>query len=249
MNTEKKIGITELLGIDPDSNISNLIEGATDYIPYIGKVYNAIKWNRLQARLKKIEDRITSLSSSLVANENGLLNKFIRTQAFPIALEQLLEEHEEEKVDLIMNGIEFVYKEEIRDESKILIYFDVLQELRVDELKRLMKHGRNSVRYKTIADYNEENYPSKDEDIVKFRENQSYLFYIDNHLEKLGLIDNGMKNIQKSIDDMYKEINNIIKLNSTRRLSKSHFVPTTTQFGDQFIEFFCLSILIQLPAE
>ncbi|MBO2942793.1 hypothetical protein JJQ72_02180 [Paenibacillus sp. F411] len=158
-------------------------------------------------------------------NDNKLLNDFIRQKAFPIVLDELLAEHEEEKIDLVLNGLEYTYKEDIRDESKILVYFDVLRELRVEVIKKLITYTDFYMKYWSLELKPLLLFPPNDkEGRKKYNENQGYLSYIDNQLETLGLT---TKEVTESLGEKV----------------------VLTDFGEHFIQFFDLKTLIKIPAE
>ncbi len=251
MESRETSVLSDVLGIEIHSALSPFIEGAWESVPYFGKVYNAIKMNRLQGRIKKLERRLGKLASNLVESENELLNEFIRKQAFPIVLDKLLEEHQEEKIDLIMNGIEYVYKEGITKENKMLIYFDVLQDLRVGEIKRLLEYSKEGKEYLRKSGQEFNDLPEDPEELVKYFENEGYIAYIDNHLEKLGLIDTGIRPSHETQSAVFEALNSMVDSRSGRGRGFRKSDPQTklTQFGKEFIKFFELKTLIQLPAD
>ncbi|MEK4237520.1 hypothetical protein [Paenibacillus sp. FSL H7-0714] len=248
MGTEKIRGITELLGINPESPVFSLIEGSADALPYIGKVYSAFKTQRLQLRLKRVEGRLSSLSYLMIEQDNKLLDEFIRKKAFPVILDELFEEHEEEKIDLIINGLEYTYKNEVREESKMLAYFDVLREMRVDEIKKLLEFSREYlINFRPSIDLQLFDRDDK-EGRAKHRENQGYSTYIENHLAKLGLLD-ASNEIQRAVEIMFKQLNDPNNNPIIPKTGKLIIDKKLTQFGENFIKFFELTQLMKIPAE
>lgn len=243
--------LSDVMGNKLYSVLSPFIEGAWELMPYFGKVYNAIKMNRLKDRIIKLERRLGKLASDLVVSENELLNEFIRKQAFPIVLDKLLEEHQEEKIDLIMNGIEYIYKEGITKENKMLIYFDVLHELRVAEIKRLLEYSKEGKEYLRKSGQRFNDLPEDPEELAKYFENEGYIAYIDNHLEKLGLIDTGIRPSHETQSEMFETLNSMVDSRGRRGRGFRKDDPQIklTQFGKDFIKFFELKTLIQLPAD
>lgn len=229
MQNSDNSSLIKFLGIESGSTLHGLIESSLEVVPIIGKIHNSYKMMRLQKRVTENEKRLTALSITMYENENKLLNEFIRERAFPIVLDELLGEHEEEKIDLVINGLEYMYNESITELSKILVYFDVLRELRVEELKKLITFSDHYQRYwRPKLDLNLFSREDR-EGRKKYRENQGYKAYIDNHLETLGLT------TKKDIASEYKE-------------TISHEL-ILTEFGKNFIEFFELKVLVQIPAE
>ncbi|MEK5499616.1 hypothetical protein [Bacillus sp. FSL M8-0168] len=124
--------------IDKANEISPVLgtsmEVAFEYVPYVGKAISAIKTHRLAKRVKehsKQLERIAKLHSS-----ERLSADYINEKIFPIVLESLIEEHEDAKINLILNGFENVFIEEKTNESMVINYFDTLRDLRYMDLKR-----------------------------------------------------------------------------------------------------------------
>ncbi|WP_157771291.1 hypothetical protein [Paenibacillus sonchi] len=186
----------------------------------------------------------------MIEQNNRLLDEFIRKKAFPFILDELLEEHEEEKIDLIINGLEYTYKNEVREESKMLVYFDVLRELRVDELKRLFRFSQcyrdSTARHPKLSITLPPEDPGERE---KYREKQSYEEYIDNHLESLGLIDKGKRNLEETIETIYKQIGEMIDARGARRPRLTKTETKLTLFGSHFVKYFELVSIIEIPAD
>jgi len=245
--------LVELLGIDIDSPVVDFFESTVDIIPYVGRVYSSYKFNRLQKRVIKLESRLEGLSILMHENHNKMLNAFIREKAFPFVLNELLEEHEDEKVDLIMNGLVYVYKNDVREESKMLVYFDILRELRVEEIKTLLTYTSEYKKYYTRREGGSFNYPPDDmEERKKYFENKGYQGYIINHLEKLGLLDTGIRSADETYNEVFSALNDMARNASrgmrSRKTNKENKI-TITSFAMNFIKFFGLEIIYELPAE
>jgi len=250
VDSEKVLSVSEILGINPESGISSLIEGSIDTLPYMGKVYNAFKMNRFQARLKRVEGRLLKLSSTMIENEDELLNEFIQKKAFPFTLNELLEEHEEEKVDLILNGLEYTYKQGIREESKVLVYFDVLRDLRVEEIKKLIEYSKEYEKPDISSEIKIDFPPYGNQSKMdKYYENRGYASYVDNHLEKLGLLNIGMESVLQKVEEMYRQLNGLESTSYTSSFRREQTETKLTQYGEYFIKFFDLTSLIQIPAD
>ncbi|MFJ2043913.1 hypothetical protein ACIOBL_09930 [Paenibacillus taichungensis] len=223
--------LIKFLGIEVGSTIHGLIDSSLDTLPYIGKIHGAYKMARLQKRVNQLETRISTLSITMYENDNKLLNQFIREKAFPIVLDELLSEHEEEKIDLVINGLEYTYKEELTEVSKILVYFDVLRELRVQELEKLITYSDHYKNHWMIPELKVSlPHPEDKEGMKKLNENISYKAYIDNHLSTLGLT------FKKETTKWYST-------------ETSGYEVVLTDFGEHFIDFFNLEVMAQIPAE
>lgn len=227
---ENSDNIFKILGIESDSVVYSLVDSSIEAIPIIGKIHNAYKMRRLQKRVSQHEEKLKQLSITMHENGNKLLDEFIRQKAFPIVLDEMLSEHEEEKIDLVINGLEYTYKEEITEVSKLLVYFDVLRELRVEELKKLLTHSEHYKRHWEPTLKMSLVHPDDREGIKKQREVQGLKAYIDNHLATLGLTTTKEITEEYGLETISREI-------------------VLTEFGEHFIDFFDLTVWSQIPAD
>ncbi|WP_157282685.1 hypothetical protein [Paenibacillus assamensis] len=125
-----------------------------------------------------MEQRLNKLCSSA---EDDL--DFI-TKAFPVVLDELLHEAQEEKVDVIINGFENNLSSNLKEENKVLVYYDILRDLRVDEIKRLHEFTEEYAKLRNEGIYNgtytwEINLPPDDREArKKYNENDRCKIYI-----------------------------------------------------------------------
>lgn len=115
---------------------SKLLEQGMDFVPYIGRMYTNIKINRLQRRLNEHDEKLKKIS--MLSSYSKLSNEYITERIFPIVLGDLIEEHEDAKILLILNGFENVFIEENSQESVVISYFDTLRSLRYADVVRLL---------------------------------------------------------------------------------------------------------------
>ncbi|SEL09947.1 hypothetical protein [Paenibacillus sp. OK003] len=112
-----------------------ILENGIDFVPYIGKLVQTVKINRLVRRFKEHDKKINFISH--LAADSVLSSEYISQRIFPIIFSDLFEEHEDAKINLILNGFENVFIEENRNESVIINFYDMLRNLRYLDLKRL----------------------------------------------------------------------------------------------------------------
>lgn len=220
----QKFDFISFLNIEEGSSLHQLIDSSMELVPTLGRLYNAIKMNRLQKRVNHHEKRLSKLSSAMYNSNNNLINEFIRNKAFPIVLDELLSEHEEEKIDFVLNGLEYTYKNQITEEGKLLVYYDVLRELRVDELKQLVRYTDHYKQYWGNEILIFLTNPDNEEERKKKKENFGYINYIENHLSILGLTE-----IEQADNFETKKV--------------------LTEFGAQFVDFFDLKTFTKIPGD
>ncbi|WP_429845317.1 hypothetical protein [Brevibacillus sp. FIR094] len=123
------------IGVDEGTELYELIEAGFSLAPYIGKVMQYIKMKRFEQRLQEHESAIQCIESLL--HYTKLPHDFIKERIFPIVLEDLLEEHEDNKIKYILNGFQNVLLEDLGEEDIVLAYFDTLRNLRYADVRRL----------------------------------------------------------------------------------------------------------------
>lgn len=112
-----------------------ILENGIDFVPYIGKFVQTVKINRLIRRFKEHDKKINFISH--LAADSVLSSEYISQRIFPIIFSDLFEEHEDAKINLILNGFENVFIEQNSNESVIINFYDMLRNLRYLDLKRL----------------------------------------------------------------------------------------------------------------
>jgi hypothetical protein len=173
--TELDKAVKEMIHIagDISSKIGDLVEIGLSYAPYIGNALNYIKFKRFSKRLKEHEAKIRKIGQ--LASQSLLSEEYISQKIFPIVLADLIEEHEDAKVNYILNGFQNVFIEEKSEESMVINYFDTLRNLRYAHIRRLFYFaGLDSI-------YPEEFYFSGSE-------LDAFVRSLDEQLKNLGLI-------------------------------------------------------------
>ncbi|MEJ8303120.1 hypothetical protein [Saccharibacillus sacchari] len=170
--------------IDTGTKINNyfggMLETTIEYAPYIGRMVQTVKINRVVRRMKEHENKIDKIAK--LAADSLLTSEYISERIFPIIFCDLFEEHEEAKINLILNGFENVFIEENSNESVIINFYDTLRTLRYFDLKRLF-YFANTID-ETI------NY-SEDSDVHAMTRS------VNKKLENMGLI-----NVSKTWNDL-----------------------------------------------
>ncbi|WP_338447752.1 hypothetical protein R4Z09_16010 [Niallia oryzisoli] len=137
---------------------------------------------------------------------------FIQEKALPLIFNNIIEEDQEEKVRILTNGFESIIHDSMYEEDRLYQYYDVFKNLRKTEIARLQQI------------YNEENQDQVTFTMGNFSFDGISIDYIDNKLERQGLIRS-----QLIIDG-----GDFSDLNYEPERPKKHI----TQFGKDFIKFF-----------
>lgn len=133
-------------------NISKFISESHIDMPEIGELtsdfisesviscfFGIINTRNLNKRLRVHEEKINNIWLS--AN-NSASREFFTMKLTPIVFEKIINEHEDDKIDFILNGFENCVKNEITDLDKILFYFDIISDLRLLELRRFISYSK-----------------------------------------------------------------------------------------------------------
>ncbi|PEK41954.1 hypothetical protein COL64_14725 [Bacillus toyonensis] len=129
-NTQGVLAIAKEFGLD------GLVSVGMDYIPFLSTFNNMRKFNRLERRMKEHSSQLKKISQ--LSHDSTLANEYISERIFPIVLADLIEEHEDAKINLILNGFENVFIEEKSEESIVINYYDTLRNLRYKDIRRLL---------------------------------------------------------------------------------------------------------------
>ncbi|MFZ7933430.1 hypothetical protein ACO1D2_20545 [Bacillus thuringiensis] len=151
--------------------LPDLIEEGMEFVPYLGSFLQFRKMNRFDRRIKENSKKLEKISK--LCSDSLLSEELIKERVFPIVLSDLIEEHEDAKINLILNGFENVFIEEKTNESVVISYFDILRNLRYADIKRFLYFADETFDYPNYPDLSEERALTRN---------------IDGKLGKLGLI-------------------------------------------------------------
>lgn len=146
----------------------DFLEGAT---PVLSNVIQNVKIRNLKRGLKELNNVVTTMSITL----NETQEKFIQEKALPLILKNIMQEEQEEKIKILVNGFESIINDSMYEEDSLYEFYDVLNSLRTKEIARLLQMYNNEFQ-------NQETY-----NIGNFLFDGTSLEYIDNKLVQLGL--------------------------------------------------------------
>ncbi|MEK4485120.1 hypothetical protein MHH81_05895 [Psychrobacillus sp. FSL H8-0484] len=120
-----------------------------------------------------------------------------RKKLYPLFWDYVVEEQEEEKIQLFVNGfVASLTKTEI-DMEKMYVYFDILRNLRVKEIHYFIDVHLNQNYKVTEGMFARTAFPEEDFDM-------GYHSYVNNKLERLGLIHLNVFDSNGTLDDHYE---------------------------------------------
>ncbi|MBN8199181.1 hypothetical protein ACFWGC_29535 [Cytobacillus pseudoceanisediminis] len=159
---------------------------------------------------RNLELAIEDLYSKYEAIESKLLgsqNKKVKEQLFPLFWDYVIDEQEEEKIQLFVNGVVVAISKEEINMEKMYVYFDILKNLRLKEIHYFIDVYINQ-NFKVVEGENSRvDFNPKNLDVA-------YHNYVLNKLERLGLITLAVISGNGTIDEHYnitslgEELNN-----------------------------------------
>ena len=149
----------------------------------------------------------------------GSTADFFYTRVTPMVFEKIMKDHEDDKVDILLNGFENCVKNEITNYDEILYFFDMISSLRVCEIRRFFNYyGINGEEPAKIIDDTSEG---------------MLLKAADRKLNSLNLVKFGSNNEWKSFEDGTNHLN--FYVDSDDGLIRSKISKTYT--GEELIKF------------
>ncbi|PER84359.1 hypothetical protein [Bacillus cereus] len=233
--------VKNLLGVEEGSNVELVFDNIGSVAPYISGAITSHRINRLKKRLEDHQERLMIIESKL-QRKDAAFNEFLKQKAFPIILEDIMNDIQDEKVEFLFNGFENIIEKEFRDEDRLIAYYDVFRELRLDEIKRLIELTPDYKMYLGKLRAEGKKYPNAfkvpetEEETKKYYEQKAYNTYIENRLENYGLINTPLV---KTNEDLAKFISKQMTQDQFRRHSYEKFTKIT-RFGYDLINFFDL---------
>jgi hypothetical protein len=176
--------LQKITGVLPDQVI-NFIGGAGEFAgtvsPYISGVMNHFRFTKIEKRLEQNEEKINKLIDKIYLKDSV----FYKQEVFPIIFNKLVNEEQDEKVPILLQGFEHILDENIRDLEEIFHFYDVLEEMRISDILHLFElynpHTNWELKVEELKSALENNDAyQKQKDIER---------YIKNKLVRLGLLD------------------------------------------------------------
>ncbi|ASI83608.1 hypothetical protein FORC48_2522 [Bacillus cereus] len=124
----------EIMSVAKEFGLDSLVDVGMDLMPYVSNFRNMVKFNRLERRMKEHSDQLKVIGQ--LSKSSSLAPDYITERIFPIVLADLIEEHEDAKISLLLNGFENVFINENKNESIVINYYDTLRNLRYEDIMR-----------------------------------------------------------------------------------------------------------------
>ncbi len=229
MNKAKEL-FEKMSGISPEEvtdGLLNIGEVAGSFTPYLKGALTYLKFKKIGERIKENEEKINKITDKLSYHED----LFYKEEVFPIIFNRMLNEEQDEKIPIILQGFEHILDEEIKEIEEVYYFYDVLSELRISDIFYLTE--RYNVEYRGYNDPLRIKTPRlRDENPEKYHKRKDLNNYISNKLLQLGVL-------QYSTDTKISSSDN---LSSFRQYQGNDPLKIAnveiSNFGYRFIKFF-----------
>lgn len=213
------------------------LEGAlSTIVPGVGNALLSYKQQRLEKRIMsaitELVNRQNELNQILSEIREDLYIK-MKNEFFALLMDSVIEEKQEEKVKLLVNGYVNIGRIEEPIEDVIMSFYDVMSQISLLEIMILKAYytinGTPLMRYWDIVD--------------QYKLESSQCDMIKEKLARLGLLLNiNEAQREENVDAIFEFLNALINNKKNNKL-KAKKVPSTerykiTSYGRNFIDFF-----------
>ncbi|MEH7401577.1 hypothetical protein V7148_11360 [Gottfriedia acidiceleris] len=141
-----------------------------ELFPHVGSLFQFHKNKQFKKRISDNEEKLNKVLKSITESDYDFFVGKIGTLVF----EKIFLDEQDDKAEFLVLGFENCVKNNLKEEDKIINYFDIISELRMIDIKRLIY----------IYEYLEKKNPK---DIFPV-ESRPHIRYVDQKLVRMGLI-------------------------------------------------------------
>ena len=176
--------IKDMLKIHEGTIIDGAVDMGLSAIPLLGEAFQSYRIGKLEKRMKKNIKQLEIIKDKVESSKNEVFYKF---EVFPLIVKQIMNEDQEEKIKVIIDGFEHIVDNDLHEIEKIYHYYDVLEELRYSDILLFIE---KSMQHEWFNDYGSAiNAPTQEElASIKMPESEAIMIYQVNKLLKLGLL-------------------------------------------------------------
>ncbi|MET1177549.1 hypothetical protein ABG775_06185 [Peribacillus simplex] len=114
---------------------TEVIDYGLSMAPYIGELNQNYKISRAEKRIRESKNQLIEINNLLQSDLKA--KEFMEKRIAPIFISDLIEDHEDSKINYLLNGFQNVFIEQKFEESIVLHYFDILRGLRYADIRTL----------------------------------------------------------------------------------------------------------------
>lgn len=219
--------IKEMLKIQDGTIVDEAVDMGLSTIPFLGDAIQNYRLSKLEKRINLNIKQMEIIKDKVESSRNEV---FYKSEVFPLIMKQIMDEDEDEKVKVVIDGFEHIVDEDFEEMELIYHYYDVLAELRYNDIvKFIKKYMPYECRENLTLDIDLEKFEDlsrEEQDLQK--EKDAIEKYQENKFLRLGLL----KDLIFSPNE-----EGVISLNANRTYDSSVEI---SEFGKRFVIFFAL---------
>ncbi|MBA5714898.1 hypothetical protein DT035_08640 [Bacillus subtilis] len=220
--------LKDMLGIAEGTIVDTAIDVGLEAIPTVGQALQSYKIKKLEKRMNTHEPQLQIIKEKIENSENEV---FYKQEVFPLIVKSLMEDDEELKAKVIIDGFEYVIDNDLHDIERIYHYYDVLDELRFSDMMRFVYYMPQDAGKELKLKINLAT--SEEQRTSSYQEGKAIQVYQLNKLIRLGLIEQEIVGIDGGSFDE-SESNDFVQHKTQN-----------TDFGKRFFEFFALDKIVE----
>jgi len=167
--------------------VQAVVEVGGGAMPFVSSALNYLKFRKINKELSSLKEQLTTITEKANASQNEL---FIKQEVFPIILNRIVNDEQSEKIKIILNGFEYIIDNEILNLDKIFHFYDVLAEMRLNEIVHFTeKYVEPMMKFEQDPNNLRLNLSLKLEYSEEDFENEDLERYMNNKLFRLGILE------------------------------------------------------------
>lgn len=201
-----------------------------DFLPVFGKIYHAYQHQKINRALRESDHQIQNIKVKLDASDESIIFK---EEIFPIIIKKMIDEPQEEKINIIIDGFEHIIDRNISKQEIIFHYYDVLEELRMADI--IFMCTNYCIKKEKSSKEKVTHLSSESEEELAQKHIERYMA---NKLVRLGLLIEKADEEQMTYDVLKELTRNRTGYEYAAKFSSDQY--ELTPFGFNFIDFFKL---------
>ncbi|MBU8772020.1 hypothetical protein [Cytobacillus oceanisediminis] len=216
--------LKDMLGVTEGTIVDTAIDIGLSAAPTIGQMYQSYQIKKLEKRMNAHESHFQVIKDKIEKKENDV---FYKQEVFPLIVKQLMNEDQDEKAKVIIDGFEYVIDNDLNEIERIYHYYDVLSELRYSDILMLIEDYMPYEMRKNLT--LNIKLPTEEElRSSEYQEGETIKTYQKNKMVRLGLLENRVVNVDGG------------DFNDEGKMSLIEEKIVITPFGINFLIFFGL---------
>ncbi|WP_045518111.1 hypothetical protein [Neobacillus niacini] len=220
--------IKDMLNIAEGTVVDTAVDVGLEAIPTVGQALQSYKIKKLEKRMNTHEPQLQIIKEKIEQSENEV---FYKQEIFPLIVKSLMEDDEDSKAKVIIDGFEYIIDNDLYEIERIYHYYDVLSELRYSDIMIFVKmympyEMRKESLKASIVLYSPEDMNKHERNL--FYEKEAIGVYQQNKLIRLGLVESKVANVDGG------------DFNDKGQMSLIEEKNVITDFGIRFLKFFSI---------